>query len=89
MERRNLKSHTLRVHAGKSPSEEPSAGQRTLSFSVASGNDNEGEKRARLDDEERERSDPKIVGDKDIDFVLNFFDFKKSSEIEGNHFGMY
>ena len=67
MERRNLKSHTLRVHAGKSPSEEPSAGQRTLSFSVASGNDNEGEKRARLNDEEREPSDPKIVGDLDIE----------------------
>ena len=34
MERRNLKSNTLRVHAGKSPSEKLSAGRRTLSFSV-------------------------------------------------------
>ena len=73
MERRNLKSHTLRVHAGKSPCEKPSAGQRTLSFSVktlkrvASGNDNEGEKRARLDDVEGEPSDPKIVGDLEIE----------------------
>ena len=63
MERRNLKSHILRVLAGKSLCEKPSAGQRTMSFPVetlkrvASGNDNEGEKTARLDFEEREPSE--------------------------------
>ena len=62
-----MKSHTLRVLAGKSLCENPSAGQRTMSFPVktlkrvASGNDNEGEKTARLDVEEREQSDLKIV----------------------------